>query len=335
MVIGPIRSLLLLVYGPVTAIRGWDGEALLVFLLTLSLWVWVLARLSPGTSGQERNRPAPTSWLRPPMPRGLHALLVSSRAAQLFLTGIVLLALGYALAFTHFPPTAVVGRGTSVHLAATIGGSVLFASLASGLLLVARAPWMRACVVALLSVYFSLLVAYHLTIQRDFAKSWEIQRAFWTSVAALAPDLADGTVLIFESESPSETRFIDTNSWADPLVLRHIYRFPNGWQNPPRLFTVERGWTRRVQAEDDRLHWWVPAATWNEHWEDLPDSNVILLRRVDGRLTRIDGSIALQGKMLMLKPREPRASGQWEKGPLYGYLIDSRLDSPRQASPSG
>ena len=41
-----------------------------------------------------------------------------------------MLVLGYALAFTHFPPNALVGRGTSVHLGATLGMSVLAAAVA-------------------------------------------------------------------------------------------------------------------------------------------------------------------------------------------------------------
>jgi hypothetical protein len=52
-------------------------------------------------------------------------------------------------------------------------------------------------------------------------------------------------------------------------------------------------------------------------------------------LTRIDGPIALQGKTLMLKAREPRATGQWEKGPLFDYLMDARVDRPQQSLPSG
>ena len=37
-------------------------------------------------------------------------------------------ALGYGLAFTILPPNAVVGRGTSVHLGATLGMAVLAAA---------------------------------------------------------------------------------------------------------------------------------------------------------------------------------------------------------------
>src|SRR5205823_15053967 len=88
--------------------------------------------------------------------------------AELAVTGMVLLVLAYGLAFTHFPPTAVNGRGTSVHLGATLGAAILFASGAWALQRLVKAR-LAAVVVA---AYFALAGGYAMTIERDFAASW-------------------------------------------------------------------------------------------------------------------------------------------------------------------
>ena len=91
-----------------------------------------------------------------------------------------MLVLGYGLAFTHFPPNAVVGRGTSVHLGATLGMSVLAAAVAW--LLLSFRPRIAT---ALLAAYLALAVGYYVTIERDFMRSWQLQRGFWQQVVGV------------------------------------------------------------------------------------------------------------------------------------------------------
>jgi hypothetical protein len=304
MVLGPIRSLELFAYGPVLALPTWDVETLVLAVgLGLAL-AWVLRRLLPP---QEETRGL--SWESP--------------LVQLLLAGAVLLVLAYPLAFTHYPPLAVAGRSTSVHLAATIGGSVIFAALAAWVL--SR----RALGVALVAAYLALLGGYYLTIQRDFVRAWDEQRGFWSQVAACCSDVQDGTVLIVETDAPLATPMIGANSWADPLVLRLLYRFPADWQDPPRLFTLEPGWTSRIRPDDagpspgspgepSGWRWLVPAATWDEHWEPLPVGNLIVLRSIDGTLVRSTEPLAVDGASVALKPPGPPTA--WPPGPLAAPL---------------
>ena len=227
---------------------------------------------------------------------------------------MVMLVVAYGLAFTHFPPNALVGRGTSVHLGATIGMSVLAAGVAW--LAMSVRPKLAMGVVAL---YLSLAVGYYVTIERDFIRSWQLQRAFWQQVAACCSDLADGTVLIYELNAADEPTFIFTNSWADPLILGETFAFPANWQNPPRLFSLT-AWQDRVEVEGDHLRWWVPGASWDEHWETFPQENVILLRRNGSSgLQRIIGPVTVAGKTLNLK-----AAGQplnWPPAQLHMPLL--------------
>jgi hypothetical protein len=285
-VIGPFRSLLLFVYGPlrVAPFWTWSPENLVPAALAGLGLMWAFRRY--------RNPPA-----------DIHVLLA----------GLALVVLAYSLAFTHFPPVALYGRVTSVHLAATVGGSIIFASLASWAL-------SRRFGHLVVGLYLGLLVGYALTIQRDFARSWQLQQAFWTDVVRCCSDLADGTVLIFETDQASETKFIETHSWADALVLKQIYQFPETWQNPPRLFTRDSEWVGRIEHDGPGWRWLVPRGTEDEHWEPLPAANLIVLRLVEGRVVRATGALDLPGGSVPLKPWTESPT-IWPHRPLFDELI--------------
>ena len=313
MIIGPVRALAVFAYGPFKAVPGWDAETVLLAVgSAIALWRLPLA-LGEGTGeGSVAAAPPSPAAARRPLPWG--------EVLQIAAAGAVMLCLAYALAFTHFPPNAVVGRGTSVHLGATIGASVLFATGAWVVLRLAPevAP-------ALLASYLAVAIGYQLTIARDFIHAWQIERAFWQDVAACCLDLEDGTVLLYELDPAGpQTTFIFPNSWADALVLDETFRFPSSWSTPPRLFSLTN-WRARVEPEGvgENLRWWVPAATWDEHWETLPEGKVILLRRrEDGVVERLTGTVEVAGRGLALK--EPGPPGQWPPAQLYHLLLDPR-----------
>jgi len=290
LVLGPLRSLIGMFLQPLRTIVDWRADTVAVAVLvgvSLSALLWRLA--------------------------GRRRLVIQREAGQVVGAGVAMLVAGYGLAFTHFPPNALVGRGTSVHLGATLGMSVMAAGIAWALL-----AWRPRVGAALLGVYFALAAGYYVTIQHDFVRSWQIQRGFWQEVVACCSDLQENTVLVYEFDAP-ETTFIFTNSWADPLVLAQTFRFPSTWANPPRLFSLTE-WHGRVEADGFGLRWWVPGASWDEHWEPLPDSNVIVLRRVDGQLQRQTGSVEIAGRALRLK--DPGPPGNWPPAPLHRLLLE-------------
>jgi len=288
LVLGPARSLAATVYQPLRMVAVWDLEALALALFALIVFGALCWRV----------RYTVVRW---------------REVLEVGAAGLVMLVLGYALAFTHFPPNAIVGRGTSVHLGATLGMAVLAAAVAWGLLSVR--PRVGA---AILGVYLALAVGYYVTIERDFVRSWQLQRAFWQQVAACCSDLQDGTVLLFELDPNIPTTFIFTNSWADALVLRETFRFPESWQNPPRLFSLTE-WQSRIVSDGQQLQWWVPGASWDEHWEELPQDNVIVLRQGPAGLQRLTGSVEVAGQTLRLKPAQPAVA--WPAAQLYPYLL--------------
>ena len=103
-------------------------------------------------------------------------------------------------------------------------------------------------------------------------------------------------------------------------MLAQTYAFPKDWSQPPRLFSLTE-WQNRVQADGGQLNWWVPAASWDEHWEPLPQDNVILLTRApDGTLSRATGSVDVHGGTLALKP--PEAPQSWPPAQLGAPLLE-------------
>jgi hypothetical protein len=290
LVLGPARSVAGMFYGPLKAIRGADVEYVALVALAVVGFAALLWRTGRGL--------VRTAWREP---------------LQVMGAGSVMVVLAYLLAFTHFPPNALVGRGTSVHLGATFGMAVLAAGVAW--LLLAFRPRVA---VAVLATYLALAVGYYVTIERDFMHSWQLQRTFWQQVAACCSDLQDGTVLIYVLDPADEPTFIFTNSWSDPLVLTQTFAFPPDWTHPPRLFSLTE-WQSRVEREGDHLRWWVPGASWDEHWETFPQGNVILLRKgADGSLQRVTGAVPVAGTELQLKSISPGAA--WPPAQLYAPL---------------
>ena len=293
LVLGPARSLAAMVYGPFKAIPGWDTETRVVAVLALLGSGALLGLLS-----------APRARLSAPR----------RAVVQVGAAGLAMLVVGYGFAFTHFPPNAIVGRGTSVHLGATLGMSVIAAAVAWFLL-----GFRPRIATVLIAGYLAIAVGYYVTIEHDFMRSWQLQRTFWQQVVACCSDLQDGTVLLYELNPADEPTFIFTNSWADPLILAETFAFPPGWANPPRLFSLTQ-WVDRVYPVGDHLVWWVPGASWDEHWEVFPQDNVILLRRTaDGALTRVAGSVDIAGQTVRFKPAGPPVA--WPSAQLYQPLL--------------
>jgi hypothetical protein len=172
-----------------------------------------------------------------------------------------------------------------------------------------------------LAGYLAMAVGYYVTIDRDFVRCWQLQRSFWQQVVACCSDLQDGTVLLYTLTSAEEPTFIFTNSWSDPLILGETFAFPTNWTTPPRLFSLTE-WQNRVRLDGEHLEWSVPAATWDEYEDVLPQNNVILLTRGgDGKLQRTTGSVDVAGGVLALKPAGPPQA--WPPAQLYRPLLES------------
>ena len=243
------------------------------------------------------------------------------KVCNALLVGAIMLFLAYILSFTHFPPMTLFGRGTSVHLAATFGGALVCGALCYAVFLLLYTKRLKLLGAMSVAFFFALLVGYGFVIQHDFKQSWQNQRWFWSSVIEKCPDLSDGTMIFVVKEGLPETKYINTNSWADPIILKQIFEFPRSWEKVPRLWVVDKNWTTTIVTKDDVFRWKVPTATWWSYWTDLPKNNIILLKIVDGELIRCYDSLLIGKKALPVKKIQTSELISFKKGHLFDYLI--------------
>ncbi len=335
MLMGPAVAVSTFLYAPAEVLRGvrmLSGAAvplILIALISAALFTVVVVRnrrrmlaLPSVSFGVSRETPSQRTFR-------LTAALEDSTmpVVRLAIFGLVGLVLSYASSFVHFPPLALKGRMTSVHLGASVGASILLgctAYFALQSLLRCAAVRCRLVAKALYVALFAAVIlygSYGVVIQRDFAQSWQNQRSFWTSVLRVCPDAADGTVIFVHGELP-RTRFIESNSWADPIIYGQLIQPATAWTVPPRVFVVDETWPSGAKAMGARLMWKVPTATWWSHWEELPEGNVILVRYTAGAYVRESGTVFLAGRSFTLKSRGTEAPAPAvAEGFLYRYLV--------------
>ncbi len=309
MLFGAGVSLRQMTYGPVKRLGGWDAMSLLLIvpaaLLFYSKFGHVLKHdtSGPASSSDGCNR------------RDLPSCNAGSSPWPLTGACLLLLLLAYLLSFTH-QPWFIYGRLTSVHLAASVGGSLLFAMLAVRALCWAPTEWVRRAVLGILALHFAILLGYRHTIQNDFVRSWQLQRWYWSNLVAQTPDLIDATVVLVDGTAMPMTRYIRTNSWCDPLLLPLLFRIPADWRNAPVALPLFQ--ETRLEQQHDVLGAYFADLP---GWYPLTPGNVVLLRREGGRLRRDQQPEAhIQGFTVPL-----RSSGDNNKGletrPLYRLLI--------------
>lgn len=218
--------------------------------------------------------------------------------------GIAMLALGYALSFTHFPPTAIAGRLTSVHMAGAIGGSLLAGAVVQVVLVLAGQCRVRGIALVALVAYASLLVGFHNRVQRDFVEAWDKQRDFWRELLPLISDAGEGTVVLVDRSSMQDTTYISAYSWSSRITLQMLYEFPPHWNKVPRVCFLNRDC--QIRLNDNRLQWYRP--WWSRQWIDLEPQNTILIQKIGGNLVRRSDFNELAGQTLQLKPKPDAAS---------------------------
>ena len=228
-VMGPLVSLQQLVFAPLRAQLYWSVQLTVTCAVPLAAMIWLWHRADRDPAGD-----APADGMS---------------MGRLYLASGVMLGLAYLLSFTHYPPVEIFGRGTSVHLASALGGSLMFGCACSQLLSFAKRLRLRTVAVVGLSLYLSLIVGYRLLIQEDFARAWQNQREFWTSAIELLPDITDDTVIFLVDRDLPQTTFILAHSWADPVVLRQVFRLSVALAEPA---TALRGARRLVAGSRHR-----------------------------------------------------------------------------------
>jgi hypothetical protein len=164
---------------------------------------------------------------------------------------------------------------------------------------------------------YALLLGFGITLQSDYQRSWKLQRKFWSSLVAYVPDLEDGTVILVDPAGLEDTKYLDANTWNLPVILQHIYVFPEGWEDVPRAHRLLEDWrerslwnSREIKAID--FKWEYVVAPWG---------NVILLETEDGRVVNRVETITIDGVEYAIKPFDVGLPADYTEGFIYKDLI--------------
>ncbi len=135
---------------------------------------------------------------------------------RLFWTGTFLWVGGYALTLVNYPPTQVAGRLTTTHLVAALGLAWMIAAATEA----AGNKWAH----RLTCLGLAVCMPWLWQVQLDYAQAWKLQRAFWTEVVEVCPDLREGDQVVIEGCAPQPASIL-AHSWADPVVLRIVFGY--------------------------------------------------------------------------------------------------------------
>jgi hypothetical protein len=159
----------------------------------------------------------------------------------------------------------------------------------------------------LISGYLASSIVTGLCIQQDFRRSWQLQREFWKQVVPLCSDAGDQTLILIPRSSVTETRYIITHAWNTSIAIQLMYRIPDKWQRPPRVFVVDDNWRQRsVIRADGQYLWLMPVGWWPAQRVAISQGNLIYMERQKGELVRQSGILTIQDGAVHLKePGEP------------------------------
>lgn len=250
---------------------------------------------------------------------------------RLLVTGMAMRFCSYLLAFSYWPPMITAGRETCVHIAASVGSSMVFAAVAWLFMIVCKAYEGRWGGILALCAYLSLLVCFHTTVQESFAKSAYLQRSFWRQTIALCPDVEEGTVILVREEGLPKAKYIRSNFWTDRLVLELMYDFPAEWKDPPQLYVMDYRISHSFRQRPNGEILWdrpVPPPE-NVRPSVLKPGNVILLEMEEGRLVRRFGAGALGPDLrVQLKPKGDDLLNSLSTRPLFALISNKQTGKP-------
>lgn len=345
LVAGPIVTINTFLKQPwhgLLAIQPWDLPPLGFFFLIMACAIYVVA-------ARPSRLLTPQNWLDIP-PAMDRAGSIRLRGLQpphflrLTLAGCLLLVLAYPLNFLD-SPFITEGRISRVHVAAGVGGALLWTclvfavvGLVAGLLKIApRRSW----IAVLGSVYFTLLIAFGFTVQQDYWMAAQYQRAFWRQLVALCPDMTKDTVILVQPSVSRDFNFLTPIEPLDtghfPRILGYFYQFPQEWlaqgkpwsitimkSRQPKTYLLQNKWRKTLKVQENGLLKLNSKAVEPNRFAGLTvdSTNVILIDSRDNQLVRVDQPLVLNGKSFPLKQNTPPLKHPpFEKGVLHDAFL--------------
>jgi hypothetical protein len=228
---------------------------------------------------------------------------IVKRAGGLILAGLVGVAFAHVLCFRaeYFPPIAVLGRLSALHLGAAIPWSMFVAGLF--FLALKMFSRLRFGLAAAAAAVFTIWIMYGIVFQdQGMAKSWSQQKQVWTRFINISGKLRDNDLLVIDmKDAPSAlgfsmAGFLNSRSQAG---LAAFVRFPKAWKTPPRIvgYSPDLASQRGPGQVALKTIAWAPP----DQSAILTNGSFYFFRWVGNELVPVETPIELAG--VMLTPR--------------------------------
>ncbi len=296
--LGPLTSGTRMIQAPLEGLGRLDPTALLCALVVVSALFTGLklngSRVVTGGAAEGR-------------PLTLRASLYFGACAVVTWAG------SYALTLVNYPPTQTLGRLTSTHTAAAWGVALLGCVLAASFRGVAFPRFLKIGAYTLGVVYVIGSVGFSQWVQREYARSWQLQQTFWRQVVTLTPDALDGWSVIVVGPPAAASPVIGTNSWADTLVYRALLQADVDFGQLEYL-----GSAIKLTRQGGTLQW--TPEFWTGKVRTIDENKLIILQSDGSRLVRITEAITADGLVLHGQPESgvrasppdtPLAAAMW------------------------
>jgi len=308
---GPLTSARSLGRSAALGARSLDPLALLAAGVFVLAFLVVLRGAGP-RAGDESGLPSvssrPGAEARPPGAPPAWRVLVGALAGW---------SLAYALTLVNYPPTQVMGRLTSTHVAA--GWPAALALGATFELLRGAGRWRGRLVVALTATWLASLVGYHHLLQRGYVGAWEEERRFWRELTLRSPDVGPGWTVLVAGTPRAPGKAILSSSWSDHLVHRQLYTAaPDG----AGISFAHLGIVgRQVELVRDGEAWrWRPAF-WTGAVQTIDPSRLALFEDDHGALRRVEAISLPSGQLRTTAPVPSAPRTSWPDTPVARLMF--------------
>ena len=315
MILGTLVAIGSNILRPIQALLSLDPFVYLMSIATLPIFFLIIRRW---ILTDQDNQPKVSNRPREFIKRVSRAVSADSRyrAERLLLIAVLMVALAYPLTFT-VRPYAISGRDSRVHFSAIVGYALFWGSAWYSLILWLNEKF-REAAVALLAVNFSFLIGFGIVIQKDYVRSWTLQKTFWRSVTEYIPYTTEPLTIFIDPKGLEDTQYIDANTWNLLEVYQYIYSIQGQKTQGPQVYRLIPDWEEQLQvnsAEIKALNYRYQLVT--SKWD-----NTIIFETKGNRISNRLRTIEIGGTEYSLNQSELAAPPDFHRGFLYPILIE-------------
>jgi hypothetical protein len=222
------------------------------------------------------------------------------------LVGALMIPASHLFSFMHYPPIAISGWESSVHLFSTIAWGVFIGGAIEFVLCRIQWRYVKMGVIFVVGIIFVFWSSYAIHLQNGYAAVWACQKRFWKDVSLLAPDIDENTVLIFDChvteyyKTPyfSKVEIIGGAIWVLPMAFDKYYFSTDNMKKPMAHRPLMEMLWKRENGKIFFYHEGLP--DWGK-WYELDAGNTIMFSMdSSGRLLRLGELTILNNTSAMI-----------------------------------